>query len=151
MSKVERYLPGDTESCLAIFSGNRKPYFAGHEFELFERFLKTEAASQPYFVVRDGDALAACGGFYRDGNAVYLNWGMVRRDAQRKGWGRILLDYRLARIRETYPGLPVRIETSQHTRGFYERRGFAVVSIQRDGFEPRLDKVVMERRPSQHA
>ncbi len=146
---IEPYSPGAFDACLDIFKGNQEPYFAESERALFEAFLMSEALTQPYFVVLADDAAVACGGFYRDGGVIHLNWGMVRRDVHGRGLGRFLLEYRLARIKEAYPDRPVRIDTSQHTAGFYQRFGFAIVSIERGGYARGLDKVNMEKRANQ--
>ena len=148
---ARRYSPRDFGACVDLFRENQVPYFADHEFEQFERFLKSGTEAEPFFLFFVDDRLVACGGYSCASDCVYLNWGMVRREEQRKGFGRIMVDFRLARIREEHPNLAVRIDTSQHTMEFYKRMGFAVISIERDGYTQGLDKVIMEKAEANQA
>lgn len=128
-----------------MFDSNVPDYFALTERRQFEQFL--EESTDPYFVLLDpSDIVAACGGIAEEPHAgLYsLTWGMVRRDMQRQGYGSRLVKERLLCIRE-YRGAWVRIDTSQHTRAFYERHGFFVVGCRPDGYAPGLDKYEMVR------
>jgi hypothetical protein len=35
------------------------------------------------------------------------------------------------------------MDTSQFTKGFYEKQGFKVLAIEKDGFKPGLDKYLI--------
>ena len=72
-----------------------------------------------------------------------LTWGMVQRDLQGQGYGKALTLYRLDAIKAEYDNVSVIIDTSQHTKGFYEKQGFVVQSIEKDGFDQGLDKYLM--------
>lgn len=65
---------------------------------------------------------------------------MVARELQGTGLGKMLTTARL-RAAQTTPGVAqVRIDTSQHTQGFYRRFGFTVEKIVPDGYGPGLDR-----------
>jgi predicted GNAT family N-acyltransferase len=70
---------------------------------------------------------------------------MVRQDRHRNGLGRLLAHERLAAIDRSGVVERVELQTSQHTVGFYERLGFAAVSVEPDGFAPGIDRIVMAR------
>jgi len=87
-----------------------------------------------------------CGGFEMTGpHQVDLNWGMVHREFHRHGYGTALLRYRLERIRRLFGEVIIRVETSQHSKGFFEKYGFETKETKLDGFGPAIDYVLMIR------
>jgi predicted GNAT family N-acyltransferase len=70
---------------------------------------------------------------------------MVARERHGTGLGRLLLEARLERIRRDPVADAVALNTSQHTRGFYERHGFATELVTPGGFAPGLDRCDMRR------
>jgi GNAT superfamily N-acetyltransferase len=155
---VRAYTPADRDACLAVFDGNVPHYFAAHERAEFAAFL--DALPGPYLVIEDGaDGVIACGGWAANPSTrdADLCWGMVRHDRHGTGVGRRLLDERLARMHDDPTSRAVEsvaIKTSQHTRGFYERRGFRAERVIADGFAPGIDRCDMRlelptgRRPT---
>lgn len=142
--EIRSYTPSDREACLAVFDSNIPGYFLANERAMFAKFL--DELDSPYFVADHDGAVVACGGFADvDGTATRLTWGMVRRDLHRNGVGKLLLFYRLRRIGDLNKPA-VSLDTSQHTRAFFEKFGFRVVSIQQDGYGPGLDKIEMVKR-----
>lgn len=89
----------------------------------------------------------ACGGYaLTPGSATAdLCWGMVHRDRRGQGIGRRLLIERIDRARVDAAVSAVALNTSQHTRGFYERFGFVTERVVPDGYAPGLDCCVMRR------
>ena len=136
--KVREYAQPDKEACLAIFDSNTPSFFAPHEREEFAEFLDT--SSDPYFVVEHNGQVVGCGGFFLIPNtpAAVLTWGMVARARHGRGIGRLLLEERLQRLRDL-PGVRVvKLQTSQHTYGFFEKAGFRTEHVQDDGYGPGL-------------
>src|SRR5947208_16948619 len=88
---VRPYSAADREACLGVFDsiayGERIP---------FEEFL--EALPGPYFVMEHDGTIVGCGGFQLEPSVAWLKWGMIHRDWQRRGLGRLLLMYRLKEI-----------------------------------------------------
>lgn len=136
------YRASDRPACIDLFGTNVPRFFHEDERQDFARFLDTEA--RHYLVVLEGDHILGCGGFGLgdEGRTASLCWGMVRSDRQGQGIGAQLLLARLEAIATT-SATHVRLATSQHTAGFYQRYGFVVRSIQPDGFAPGLDAVEM--------
>ncbi len=50
-------------------------------------------------------------------------------------------------IKMKYPKSTINIDTSQFTKGFYEKLGFKIQVIEKDGYGPGLDKVLMVKKP----
>ncbi|MBD1583678.1 GNAT family N-acetyltransferase [Pseudoalteromonas sp. S16_S37] len=142
--KVVKYTERYKEACLTLFHSNLDKYFSDDETDEFEAYLATEALFNPYFVVLNNLEVVACGGYEKCGRAVGLCWGMVLKSNHGQSIGSFLLKYRLASILEEYGDSLVLIDTSQHTKGFYERHGFKVTHIVKDGYAQGLDKVHME-------
>jgi predicted GNAT family N-acyltransferase len=68
---------------------------------------------------------------------------MVRRDLHGQGYGQALTSYRLSVIKTKYPHSTIKIDTSQYSKGFYEKQGFVPQAFEKYGYAPGLDKYVM--------
>lgn len=141
--RIKPYSKENFDQCVEIFISNIDKYFAEYELAEFKTFLAYAATSDTYYVVIDEDVVVACGGFELFNEQMALTWGMVQRDLQGHGYGKVLTLYRLDAIKAEYDNITVLIETSQHTKGFYEKQGFQVQSIEQDGFTQGLDKYNM--------
>ncbi|MFW6079187.1 MAG: GNAT family N-acetyltransferase [Gemmatimonadota bacterium] len=142
--RARDYAPADRDGCLAVFESNVSEFFLPSEREEFEAFLGDLPG--PYLVLEDAAGrVVACGGYaVAPGTATAdLCWGMVLRELQGTGLGRRLTEARLARIRRDGVARAVALRTSQHTRGFYERLGFATERVVPDGVAPGLDRCEM--------
>jgi GNAT superfamily N-acetyltransferase len=141
--RVRPYTSADRANCLAVFDSNVPSSFTAPERPSFAAFL--DELPGPYFVFEnDHGDVVACGGYALvDGVKADLCWGMVKLDHQGLGLGRVMSEHRLKQIR-AHPGVrEVRMNTSQHTRAFYERLGFVTVTVTPDGFAPGLDRCDM--------
>lgn len=139
------YQVKDELACLAIFDTNTPPFFSLQERNDFQRYLRRQALIAPYLVIEHEGSVIACGGLevQLHANSAGLVWGMVRRDYHGKGIGRFLTSERLKETRQITNVHQVLIDTSQHTKGFYEKLGFRTVSITADGYESGLDRYDM--------
>ncbi|MGE7414149.1 GNAT family N-acetyltransferase [Methylobacterium tarhaniae] len=136
------YAPSDRDACLALFDGNRIPFFTDADRAMFEAFLAGLAVAWGYQVLERDGRVVACGGctVEADGTRAGFCWGMVDRGLQGTGLGTRLTDLRL-RAAAAIPGVTqVRLDTSQLTQGFYARFGFRPVSVTPDGYGPGLDR-----------
>lgn len=136
------YAPSDRDDCLALFDGNVPAFFAPSERRDFEHFLARQAMEGAYQVLERDGRVVGCGGLAieKDGMTAGLCWGMVDRELQGIGLGRMLTELRL-RSAAAIPGvMQVRLDTSQHTQGFYALLGFQVLRITQDGYGPGLDR-----------
>lgn len=141
---VRTFTTADRGACLAVFDSNVPAYFTTPERPEFEKFL--DALPGPYIVLRDAEgAVVACGGhaIIEDDGRADLCWGMVRQDLHGTGIGRALTEARLAAALADPAVRYVALNTSQHTVGFYERLGFTMTEVIRDGFAPGLDRCEM--------
>ena len=144
MPEFRPYTPADRESCLALFDSYCPPFFGASERADFEEFLSDPADHGEYLVLEQGGEVLACGGVWLDGNGTGgLSWGMVRRDRHGQGLGTRLTVHRLDLLRQR-PGVRcVRLDTSQHSEGFYARHGFVATRRTADGFAAGFTEVKM--------
>jgi ribosomal protein S18 acetylase RimI-like enzyme len=145
---VRPYLPADHARCLAVFDSNTPRFFDPSERRNFETFLDAPFCS--YFVMEHDGAIVGCGGYAveEDKSLASLVWGMVRHDLHKRGLGRFLVMFRLKEITRTSGVQMVRLGTSQHTAHFFEKQGFKVAGIEKDGYASGIDRVEMRMKLS---
>ena len=144
---IRPYTVADRAACLAVFDSNTPEFFRPEERPQLEAFLDEPRAA--YFVIEHEGSIVGCGGHYRmeTGPAqARLVWGMVRRDRQRQGLGRFLLLYRIREITRMGGVQMVGLETSQHAAPFFQRQGFKVASVEKDGYGSGTDRLAMAMR-----
>lgn len=133
------------EAVRALFRSNVPAYFAAPEEPDLLAYLRS---GQPYFVAREASAArpVAAGGYALNRDRVVLTWGLVHAAHHRQGIGRRFTEFRLAKAAAHYPGLPIEIETSQHTAPFYEQLGFRLLRIHLNYWAPELHLYHMQLR-----
>ena len=138
-----------------MFESNMPVFFAPSEFHDYEEFLGSLESGGDhskglirYYVVFSGGNAAACGGIgiSPDGMKGRMIWGMVRADLHRNGLGREFLNFRIRRIRQLYPYAAISLDTTQHSKGFFERLGFETTKITPDFYAPGMDRYDMDLR-----
>ena len=142
--KFRPYRSEDNDRCIKIFMSNTPRYFGVEEVDEFRQFL--EILPCAYFVATQNDEIVACGGhgYHGKKQAVVLCWGMVHADLHKQGLGKFLLVERLKQIYIDFGEVRVQIETSQHSKGFFERYGFQVNEVTENYFAPGLHRVDMD-------
>jgi GNAT superfamily N-acetyltransferase len=141
--KFRQYAPTDRDACLALFDSNVPEFFLESERDEFLGGIDHENV-RTYFVVEDDRGqVVACGGYLLDeaNGAVWITWGMVARNLQRQGIGTFLLASRLARLCELGFVKVVHLDTTQHSRGFYERHGFVAERFVENGYGPGMHRI----------
>ncbi|WP_051349479.1 GNAT family N-acetyltransferase [Chryseobacterium gregarium] len=142
---IIKYTPVFREDCIGIFKSNLPKYFADEELKQFENFLDHDI-EENYYVVQSEGLIIGCGGIFLDqsNGEAGLSWGMVHADYHRRGIGKFFTQYRIDLLKKTYPDTTFKIETSQHTADFYQKRGFKTVDIVPDGFSKGIHKYTMK-------
>ncbi|MEZ9488855.1 GNAT family N-acetyltransferase [Vibrio breoganii] len=139
-----QYNPEFKSMCLDLFDSNLGVFFDASERQEFSDYLDSLNKDSSYFIgIHDG-LVVSCGGLNESSDKAGLTWGMVRRNHHGSGFGTKLTDFRLSKIRENGHINVVLIETSQHTQGFYLKRGFTQTKVVKNGFGKGIDCVSME-------
>ncbi|WP_146217460.1 GNAT family N-acetyltransferase [Chitinophaga sp. S165] len=136
---ITEYTSTWRQQCLDAFISNVPDYFTEAEVSQYENWLDLFVAEKEhshYYVAISGKTLVGCGGFGYDEkkNEVTFAWGLVDRKFHKQGFGKQLLIYRLSKIRELYPGASIILDTTQHSRPFFERYGFVTVKYTENGY-----------------
>jgi predicted GNAT family N-acyltransferase len=150
-TSIRPYTRADRNACQEIFRSNIPKYFTQDEDAWFQRWLDTLDGVLPpedgdgethYFVLERDGVVLACGGWgIKSGrDHATLIFGMVHRDFLGHGIGQVLTEFRLADFHKAYPGMPITIDTSHHTEGFYARFGFVTERYTENGYGPGLHR-----------
>ncbi|WP_164714212.1 GNAT family N-acetyltransferase [Chitinophaga rhizosphaerae] len=141
---IRPYEPSDFDACVAAFKGNMPKYFLPEELEDYSNWLLNYAKGIPYkpegvetyFVAEEDGRLVACGGVFleKQNNIAGMVWGMVDNRLHRQGIGRRFLLYRIDYIRRECNTCNIKLDTTQHSRPFFEKYGFAVVKYTENGY-----------------
>jgi ribosomal protein S18 acetylase RimI-like enzyme len=138
----------DKEACLDIFRSNSPKFFAEHEEKEFTEYLEKPGH---YFILEQNQRVFGCGGYVIVDQEAYLAWGMVHRSQHGTGLGKRLLLERLSLITQRQDVKQIKLDTSQHTFGFFEKLGFITKKITDDGYASGLHRydmvLVLDERP----
>ena len=137
------YVSTDRDACIQAFHSNSPIYFLPEELDDYVRFL--DALPGPYFSVADEDVVIACGGIAtgRVTGEADVCWTIVHAQHQRRGVGDLVIASCAAEILSMPDCKTARLDTSQHTRAFFERWGFQATSMTPNGYGPGLDRIEM--------
>jgi GNAT superfamily N-acetyltransferase len=156
------YTPDDQGACLRIFRANIPRYFLTQEEPDFLAYL---ADPGPHYAVveavaeeaagttgsegrepSDARRIVGCGGPAMDADGTWsVCWMMVDPELQGRGLGRRMVAHCRAVVARESPGGVLRLDTSQHTEGFYHRMGFETVSRTEDGYGPGMHRIEMRQ------
>jgi N-acetylglutamate synthase-like GNAT family acetyltransferase len=154
MLTIRNYQAQDKESCLLAFKTNVPTYFTDEEISDFSTFLErlgnASALNTSYFVVEWNQNVIGCGGFgdKDDCGIISLCWGLISENYHKKGFGKALLLHRLNALKSLYPGLPLVMDTTQHSYLFFEKYGFQTIKITENFYATGLHRYDMSWQES---
>jgi N-acetylglutamate synthase-like GNAT family acetyltransferase len=148
---IRKYSVEDKPHCLETFKSNVPDFFTVEEINDFENFLdqfeirnesREPLARTLFYVVESDGKIVGCGGFgdKENNKIISLAWAHIHRDYHKHGFGKLLLEYRLEKIKSLFPNQTVFIDTTQHSTPFYEKYGFITQKITKDFYAPGLDR-----------
>jgi N-acetylglutamate synthase-like GNAT family acetyltransferase len=149
MTLIRPYIIHDKQDCLDTFKSNVPDFFSENEIADFEAFLdrlETGIPKTQFFVIEDEKRIVGCGGFgdKDNKNIISLAWGHIHKNEHKKGLGQQLLTYRLALIKQMYSHLPLLIDTTQFSYGFYKKNGFRLLKITENYYTEGMHRYDME-------
>ena len=151
---IRNYIPSDELSVREILISNiPNGYFVMEDMKMLNNWISAQnkgvIAYPPsvadHFVVLETTKVIGCAGFYvlADEKRAHFTWGMVDGSLHNKGFGKLLFQYRVDRVKELYPGFTITLGTSQYTFNYFEKLGMKVESITPNGFGNNYDKYFM--------
>jgi ribosomal protein S18 acetylase RimI-like enzyme len=143
--EIRKYNNKYRAQCIAAFDSNIGQYFAPSERAEFIEYIDTLVEDSEYYICikTENEKLLGCGGIGFNASKASLTWGFVHKRFHGQGIGTMLTDYRLSHLKRNTVVNTVYIETSQHTQGFYKKRGFTVTKTEPNGFGEGIDRVIM--------
>lgn len=148
--KIKKYSTSDYDQCVNIFKSNIPEYFAKDELSDFQDYIKNISKTKDgwtdsfYILKRDKKIVGCAGlGLNKSKKIATLSWGMVDKNYHRNGIGTQLTNYRLNLLESYNLDLKIRLDTSQHSYLFYEKFGFKIEDIEKDGYEKGMHKYYM--------
>lgn len=151
---IRPYQECDKESCIQAFKTNLPEFFTIPEIAQFENWLNkltTGSETEPglrfyYFVLMFEEKLIGCGGFvyHIDKNQSNFAWGLIDRSFHKKGFGKMLFDFRLKKMKEHYPTATVLLDTTQHSYTFFQKYGFVTEKYTENGYAEGMHRYDMK-------
>jgi len=153
-SSPRKYKPSDKSEVIALFRLNTPKYFAPEEEN--ELILYLDHFSQNYFILEWEGKIIGCGGINLadDLTSARISWDFLHPDHQGKGFGRVLLQFRIEKIKEYKTMKTITVRTSQMAYLFYEKSGFVLAETIKDYWASGFDLYRMEYKisePSQNS
>ena len=141
--RKEPYQQKHFESCMEIIQSNTPKYILPFEHLDYKNYLLRK--NKTYFVFFKDNNLVACGGYglNKTKTKAGLYWGLVHRRYHNQGYGSRSIKYRLHQIKSDYPEIEIHLDTSQYTYLFFEKFGFIIKQITKNGYGEGLDKYDM--------
>jgi len=129
---IRPYQPTDKAIVLELLTLLVPKYFAKEEIADLNDYLENEI--ELYFVAeREGKVVAAAGiNLEEDSGIGKLSWDFVHPGEHGRGWGKMLLEYRIDLLKKMPQIQEITVRTSQLAYRFYQKHGFEVLAIQKD-------------------
>ena len=148
--KIKKYSTSDYYQCVNIFKSNIPEYFAKDELSDFQDYIKNiskkkDGWTDSFYILKRDKKIVGCAGLglNKSKKIATLSWGMVDKNYHRNGIGTQLTNYRLNLLQSYKLDLKIRLDTSQHSYLFYEKFGFKIEDIEKDGYEKGMHKYNM--------
>jgi ribosomal protein S18 acetylase RimI-like enzyme len=141
---IRLYSPADKEQVLQLFRLNTPKYFDASEEQYLLYYLDYEA--EQHYVTEQQGKIVGCGGyaFSEDGHTGKICWDFFHPDQQGKGLGKILVEFRIAKMKENKEVKTISVRTSQMAFRFYGKLGFELKEVVKDHWAEGFDLYRME-------
>ena len=128
---IREYRDSDKPALAEIFNSNVPRYFAPEEQDDLHACIAEPEVI--YYVIENDHKVVGSGGIAaNEDDTVSICWGMIHSDFHKKGFGKQLLEFRLKKLKELYPGKDVIVNTSQATELFFTKFGFKTIYTKND-------------------
>jgi ribosomal-protein-alanine N-acetyltransferase len=129
----------DFDNVIDLLKGNIPKFFAPIELEDFKNYLLH--SREDYFVLERANQIIAVGGinYLPDDHSARLAWDMVHIDFHKRGFGAMLLNYRMQHIKRHTSFTSVDVRSSQFAFKFYQKQNFRLVCQEKDFWGPGFD------------
>jgi ribosomal-protein-alanine N-acetyltransferase len=143
---IRPYTAKDKEVLAKLLALNVPEFF--HESEKADYLNYLEHELEDYFVVEENDEIIGAGGinYFPEKRTARIAWDIVKPEAQGKGIGRQLTEYRLHHLSKNQSVDRILVRTSQLAYRFYEKFGFTVARVEKDFWAEGFHLYEMEQK-----
>lgn len=129
---IRAYSEKDKIKVIGLLKKNTPKYFDPSEEPELEKYLDNQM--EDYFIYAEGSEILGAGGinYFPEEKLARISWDIVEPNAQGKGIGRKLMQYRINQLKENKNIETIIVRTSQHTFKFYEKMGFQLETVEKD-------------------
>lgn len=129
---IRPYNNQDKQAVIDLLRLNTPAYFSPEEETDLIFYLDNEL--EAYFVLEVDNKVVGSGGFNFSGDPAHgkISWDLFHPDFQGKGLGRMLLHYRIEKLKACEGLETITVRTSQMVYQFYEKSGFQLVETVKD-------------------
>lgn len=144
--KIREFKKTDKFFVLNLLELNTPKYFSPEEEKDLIYYLDEEI--EQYYVVEYKNKIIGCGGINcsKDFKIGKISWDIFHPSYQNKGIGRLLLNFRIEKLKSLKKVQTISVRTSQLVYKFYEKCGFEIIGIKKDYWAKGLDLYDMEFR-----
>jgi ribosomal-protein-alanine N-acetyltransferase len=142
--EIRAYSKTDQVHVLDLLKLNTPDFFSEDEEKDLIYYLENEI--EQYFVLEFDQTIIGCGGINFAGNHTIgrISWDILHPKYQRKGFGGLLLNYRIDILRSIKSIQTISVRTSQLAYKFYEKSGFDLIEVNKNFWAEGFDLYKME-------
>lgn len=129
---IRKHRESDRERIIELLRQNTPEYFSPDEEKDLLYYLDYHADN--YYVLEVDNVIVGCGGFNlsEDGETGKISWDIFDIKHQGKGYGSVLIRFRIEQMKEIDSIKTISVRTSQLVYPFYEKFGLEIREIVKD-------------------
>ena len=129
---IRKHRDSDRERIIELLRQNTPEYFSPDEEKDLLYYLDYHADN--YYVLEVDNVIVGCGGFNlsEDGETGKISWDIFDVKHQGKGYGSVLTQFRIEKMKEIDSIKTISVRTSQLVYPFYEKFGLEIREIVKD-------------------
>ncbi|KAA6438200.1 GNAT family N-acetyltransferase [Rufibacter glacialis] len=141
---MRKYQQDDKAAVIALLRLNTPDFFDPSEQIDLEEYL--ESKLEDYFVVEENAEIIGAGGinYFPKEKTARISWDIIKPEAQGKGVGRKLMEYRINHLNKKKEIELIVVRTTQLVYRFYEKMGFKLTKVEKDFWAKNFDLYQME-------
>ncbi|HUH19612.1 GNAT family N-acetyltransferase [Albibacterium sp.] len=141
---IKEYKDSDKAEVINLLKMNTPLYFSPEEEKDLVYYLNNEI--EKYYVIEVNKEIIGCGGinFENDKTTGIISWDILHPEFQKKGYGTLLLKYRIGILSSMKTIKTITVRTTQLTHEFYQKNGFILKEVEKNYWAVGFDLYKME-------
>jgi len=148
---IKEYKNSDKVKVINLLKLNTPTYFSPEEEKDLLYYLDNEI--EKYYVIEVDNQIIGSGGinFENDKTTGIISWDILHPEFQKKGFGTLLLKYRIGVLSSIETIKTITVRTTQLTYEFYQKNGFELNEVKKDYWAEGFDLYKMEYKNKLHS